>query len=208
MANSSKNIKVKDIPLKVKKAKIAKAQKSSVLSSNALPIYLIIALILINIILLANYVSTREKNSPTYDISNERIAIKASKLGSWQDQNNQLLIFAEDNNFYWYTSSTTQNDNYYQGTYNYQTGLEALKEMGYTEDEFYLTFGNDISLDNVYSINIFPSLLINNHRDLTSIKLKPNETWWYLLIIKNDDTAIGYNKTLDLRYNLTKYQSR
>ena len=34
--------------------------------------------------------------------------------------------------------------------------------------------------------------------------IKENESWWYILIVKDEQTAIAYNKTLDLRYSLIK----
>lgn len=203
----SKDFQLKKVPLKVKKTHLSR-RSSSVLSSNTLIIFFIIALILINLVLLDNYLSSKKKSTIPEETIEEQQYIEVSELGSWTDQNNNLFIFANDDNFYWYDSYLNQNDNYYKGTYDYKKGLEALAEMGYTEEEFHQTFGDDLSLDNIYSINLFPSLLIKNKQDITSTKLKDNETWWYLLIIKDNDTAIAYNKTLDLRYNLTKYNNR
>ena len=45
------------------------------------------------------------------------------------------------------------NDNYYKGKYNYKTGTDALTEMGFTTDEFKKEYGQDIKLENIYSIN-------------------------------------------------------
>ena len=39
---------------------------------------------------------------------------------------------------------------------------------------------------------------------MTEEDLTKNETWWYILMIRNDGTAIAYNKTLDIHYNLIK----
>ncbi len=201
-----KDVKLKEVPLKVKKVSTAKKKPSSNLSFNTISIFLIIALILVNLVLLSNFLST-PKVQDQLDHDNEK-QFEPSKLGMWTSQNNELFVFSQDENFYWYNTYNELNDNYYHGTYNYTNGLDALTEMGYTEEEFYTTFGNDIALENVYSINIFPSLIIENEKDLTSTKIKENESWWYLLIIKNDDSAIAYNKTLDLRYDLTKYNNR
>lgn len=203
----SKDFQLKKVPLKVKKTHLSR-RSSSVLSSNTLIIFFIIALILINLVLLDNYLSSKKTSTIPEKTAEEQQYIELSELGSWTDQNNNLFIFAKDDNFYWYDSYLKQNDNYYKGTYDYKKGLEALAEMGYSEEEFHQTFGDDLSLDNVYSINLFPSLLIKNQQDITSTKLKDNESWWYLLIIKDNDSAIAYNKTLDLRYNLTKYNNR
>lgn len=124
--------------------------------------------------------------------------------GSWQSSYNGLFIFNKDNSFYWYNSYKNLKDNYYRGTYNYKTGEDALTEMGYTLEEFKKEFGTDIKTNNIYSINLKPNYVFMSGIDITSVDLNENETWWYLLIIKNDGTAFGYNKTLDLKYNLVK----
>ncbi|MDE5888918.1 MAG: hypothetical protein K2H20_02745, partial [Bacilli bacterium] len=84
-------------------------------------------------------------------------------------------------------------------------GEEALKDMGYTEDEIKLNFGENTKIENIYSLNLFPTTSQKGGIDTTSKDLNEGESWWFLLIIKDDNTALGYNKTLDLRYNLTSY---
>lgn len=76
--------------------------------------------------------------------------------------------------------------------------------MGYTEEEFYKTFSKDANIEKLYSLTLVPKIVLQNGKDIKNIKLSENESWWYILIIKDDDTAIAYNKTLDLRYNLKK----
>lgn len=144
------------------------------------------------------------------DINDESLQSKQEQklsqkiTGSWQSSYNGLFIFNKDNSFYWYNSYKNLKDNYYRGTYNYKTGTDALTEMGYTLEEFKKEFGTDIKIDNLYSINLKPNYVFMSGIDITSVDLNENETWWYLLIIKNDGTAFGYNKTLDLKYNLVK----
>ena len=76
--------------------------------------------------------------------------------------------------------------------------------MGYTKEEFNIEFGVDIKIENVYSINMIPTTVIKANTNVTLHELKENETWWFILMVKNDGTAIAYNKTLDLRYNLVQ----
>ena len=51
-----------------------------------------------------------------------------------------------------------------------------------------------------------PTKLIENKKDVSNKKIKNNETWNFYIIEKNDQKIIGYNKTLDKRYNLSKEQ--
>ena len=205
------DIKLKPIPLKVKPVKEVKdlkkgsfKTKSNLSYSNTLTIFLIVALVLINALLLLNLINQFSVEKPSTNTDDSKVIIPDSRLGNWLAEDNNLFIFADDNNFFWYDSSLNLKDNYYTGTYNYKNGLAALEEMGYTEEEFYQTFGNDLKLENVYSLNLFPTSLHKNSLDLSS-SLATKETWWFLLIIKNEKTALGYNKTLDLRYTFTRY---
>ncbi len=216
--NFNKDIQVKPIPLKVKPVKEAKEikktkkvvkkrakEQTNLQYPSTFNLFLIVSLILINLILVLNIINQFQNEEPIPTINNEHEKFNVSSLGSWQSEKNNLFIFGEDNIFYWYDSYLKLNDNYYTGTYNYKNGLEALKEMGYTEDEFYKTFGEDVKIDNVYSINLFPTKSIKNGKDFTNNDLNDNETWWFLLIIKNEQTALGYNKTLDLKYTFSRY---
>lgn len=124
--------------------------------------------------------------------------------GSWKSSNNGLFVFNKDNSFYWYNSFNNLQDNYYKGTYNYKTGQEALDEMGFTEEELKKEYDGKIKPENVYSINLKPTSVQKNKIDITSVELNENETWWYILLINDDNTANGYNKALDLKYNLIK----
>ena len=68
--------------------------------------------------------------------------------------------------------------------------------------EFRKIFGDDILLEDVYSIEITPNKAIIDGKDVTSTSIKPNTKWWYILIIRPDGSAMSYNKTLDSRYDL------
>lgn len=128
----------------------------------------------------------------------------STEIGNWKTSDDELFVFQDNKNFYYYTSLKNKDDNYYAGSYNYKNGKEALKEMGYTEEEFYKTFSKDANIEKLYSLTLVPKIVLQNGKDIKNIKLSENESWWYILIIKDDDTAIAYNKTLDLRYNLKK----
>ena len=74
--------------------------------------------------------------------------------------------------------------------------------MGYDEKEFVKTFGEKISEDNIYSLELTPVTAFIEGRDQSSTYLPEGTKWWYILIIKSEGGAIAYNKTLDIRYHL------
>jgi len=220
---NEKNLKINTIPIKVKKATAPKNAKNlkkdqndkkpkrkkasehiaSLQTKSTLKIIAVAILLVQNITLIVNIAIKTETNNNQAMLGTKKNAnATTNAIGSWKTENNSLFVFTDDYNFYWYDSYKSLDNNYYAGTYNLKKGEEALTEMGYTEEEFATTFGNDIELDNVYSMNLLPTLSYKNYQDTSSSDLKENESWWFILIIKNDDTAIAYNKTLDLRYNL------
>ena len=85
----------------------------------------------------------------------------------------------------------------------YKTNKEAIEEMGYTEEEFKVSFPKVTNLDNVYSLKLKPNYLYKNNLDVTNTLIKENETWWMIIIIDDKNNVISYNKTLDTRYELT-----
>lgn len=187
------------IPLSTKFPK--KSNEKNILSSTTNIIAAVIFIIITIIIALS--ILKQIDFTPEEPVTKlEKVNTKLT--GNWQSSYNGLFTFNEDNSFYWYNSYKNKKDNYYRGTYNYKTGTDALKEMGYTEEEFAIEFGSDIKLENIYSINLKPNYVFMSGIDITSVELNENETWWYLLMIKEDGTAFGYNKTLDLKYNLIK----
>lgn len=217
-----KKLDLKPIPLKVKPVKSVKKKKkvkkttsknnSSHLKNNidklkiksTLKIIAVILLFIINIILIYNIVSTTDNTKKNNEKNNipTKILKSNSVIGTWKTSNDGLFVFDDNSTFYWYDSYKNLSNNYYGGTYNYKKGVEALEEMGYTLEEFKNTFGENINLDHVYSMNILPTISYKGGIDISTRDLKENESWWFILIIKNDKTALGYNKTLDIRYNL------
>ena len=102
-----KDVKLKEVPLKVKKVSTAKKKSSSNLSFNTISIFLIIALILVNLVLLSNFLSTpKVQNQLNHD--NEK-QFEPSELGMWTSQNNELFVFSQDKNFYWYNTYNCTN---------------------------------------------------------------------------------------------------
>lgn len=187
------------IPLSTKFPK--ESNKKNILSSTSNIIAAVIFIIITIIIALS---IVKQIDFTPEEPVHKQEKVSTTLTGNWQSSYNGLFIFNEDNTFYWYNSYKNKKDNYYRGNYNYKTGLDALKEMGYTEEEFKIEFGSDIKLENIYSINLKPNYVFMSGIDITSVELNENETWWYLLMIKEDGTAFGYNKTLDLKYNLIK----
>lgn len=187
--------------IKLKKEYTSK-DKARLLSSSGNLISVLIFLT-ITIVMIFNII---QKIDFTPKSSDKKVEVKLStKLsGSWQSSYNGLFVFNEDNTFYWYNSFENLKDNYYRGEYKHRNGAEALADMGYTEEEFTKEFGSDIKLENVYSIDLKPNYAFMSGIDITTVELNENETWWYLLMIREDGTAFGYNKTLDIKYNLIK----
>ncbi len=206
--------KVKEVNKKKEVKKISKIKedneaKIKIISS--FKIAVVVVLLFINIGLIVDIVIKVDTNKPSTIVDVDATAIKpiienVSILGDWKTQNGGLFSFLNNQKFYWYDNYLELEDNFYVGTYNYKQGLEALEDMGYTEEDFYKEFQQDgkIDLMNVYSIEMRPTLSYRNKVDLTEHDLNKDVVWWYLLIINNDNTAYGYNKTLDLRYSLTK----
>ena len=224
--NKDSEVLVTQIPLKVKKAKapkkidkpkkkkntkielpVLKEDKLSLQFLSTIKGVSVIVLLIISIVLIGNIVLEIDKNKESIVIpENEKNTIENdSILGNWITENNSLFRFDKDGNFYWYDSVEDLHNNYYGGTYTYKKGLDALSEMGYTEEEVKVTFGDEIDIENIYSIIMQPTTLIKGQKDQSAKELKERETWWFLIIKKNDKEALGYNKTLDLRYNLTSY---
>ena len=204
----NKKTAMSKIPLKVKKpVNNSKKKKQKielpVLKEDKTSLQILSTVKIISVLVLINIVYEIDKNK-TAEIEEKEI-IKEDKnniLGSWITENNSLFIFEKDNVFYWYDSYDDKTNNYYTGTFTYKTGLEALEEMGYTEQDLTISFDEDVKLENVYSIVMKPTTVIKARKDVTNKELTENETWWFLIIKKDDGTAQGYNKTLDIRYNL------
>ncbi len=187
------------LPKKVKKAERTSVQ---IIKSITSIISVLIFILIVCSLALKILSDLKPQQQPVQE--KEKINLTTNIIGSWQSATNGLFVFNKDNTFYWYNSHNNLEDNYYKGNYNYKIGLEALNEMGFTEEEFKKEYGSEIKLENVYSLNLQPTLVLKNKIDVTTVEIDENQSWWYILIIKDDYTANGFNKTLDLKYNLIK----
>ena len=167
--------------------------------STILKVLIIIALVRGNTFFLINYINKNHKvedKTDKIEVTSEKQEEK--KLNNIWVENNKKIVFNNDNTFEYHDNIT----DYYSGTYSYLKGEKALEEMGYTEEDLYTQFGEGINKENVYSMQLSPTKRMINDEDKSGI-IKENTKWWFILIVKEEDEAIGYNKTLDERYNLT-----
>lgn len=225
MAEDKSKVHVDRIPLKVKKPTnnnkdvkkktkkknnkielpVLKEDKTSLQIFSTVKVITVLVLLAVTFVLIANIVLEIDKDkSVVLEPDDLKIEDKIGDvLGSWLTGNKSLFVFDKNSNFYWYDSYTDKTNNYYAGTFTYKTGLDALEEMGYTEEDLKVSFEDNIKVENVYSIIMTPKTVIKAHKDVSASELRERETWWFLIIKKDDGTAYGYNKTLDIRYNLT-----
>ena len=217
----TQSVSVKEIPLTVKKTEkhtsatkeikeyltnnredADKYYKKDELAFNISSITKIIAVLLLFAltVFIIFKITIDNSKKPLYTGVSEEV-VNTSIYNRWESSSGGEFVFNEDESFYWY-KKTGDLDNYYYGLYSFLTGQSALEEMGYTEEEFKKNFGENINIDNVYSIEITPRKAVIEGKDVTSTTIKTNTSWWYILIIRNDGTAISYNKTLDTRYEL------
>jgi len=182
------------IPLKVKE------EKTSSKVSLIIKIILVIILLIVNTFLVISLLNKKQVNDNTDEIEiiNEKPEAKDIKNKTWT-YNHKKYIFNEDKTFIYYDTE----QNYYSGTYESLSGKKALEEMGYTEEDIKTQFGDNINPDNVHSIQLTPTKRVVNKVDKSKV-IKSNTKWWLLLIVKDENSAIGYNKTLDERYEFKK----
>ena len=164
-------------------------------------IKLLIILLLIGgntflIINLHNKKKTNNDNTNTIEVNND--SQEEIELSSTWRSDSKIFKFT-NNNFTFYDNAI----DYYEGTYTYLKGEEALEEMGYTEEDLKDQFGEGINKENVYSMKWTPTKRFINKEDKSKI-IKEGTTWWFILVIKDKETAIGYNKTLETKYELKK----
>ncbi len=182
------------IPLKVKEEKTP----NKVLF--IFKIILVVILLIVNIFLVIDLLNKKQIDDNTGEINiiNEKPEAKDIKNKTWV-YNHKKYVFNEDKTFIYYDTEK----NYYSGTYESLNGKKALEEMGYTDEDIKNQFGDNINSDNVYSIQLTPTKRVINNVDKSKV-IKKNTKWWLLLIVKDDNNAIGYNKTLDERYEFKK----
>ncbi len=204
----SKVVKVKDYEFNLKEAKI-KQSKVSLEFKSTFKIVLVSILLILNCLLIFKIVIQVDNTKPSYLDVNSESSIKAitedvSLFGTWVTQNGGLFLFQDDYKFYWYDNYQVLDNNYYGGSYSFRNSNDVLDEIGYSEEELKKELGENIDLNNVYSIQLIPTISYKNNKDNTLVDLRENESWWMLFVITSDDTAVGYNKTLDLRYSFKK----
>ena len=212
----TKEIDEKPIPTKFKKAKPPKKDNkknkneeinmSSTLKDkiiNTIQLLLVTLLLVANTFMVISIVRKVEKsNTPEEQPKIEQKKEQPITLyGEWLT-NERGMITLNDNVIYFYDNYLDLENNYQKGTFTIVEGDAALTEMGYTEEEFTKTFGENIKKEHVYSIHIKPLVIFTNGEDVSATSIKKNEEWWFMMIIKDDGKAQGYNKTLDKRYNL------
>ena len=196
----NKFIKVKDIPLKIRKPK-KEIDNNETITLLVMAILLLIVTSFLIFCVLYDKEELKLIDSPTIQLP---IIDKSNILyNKWKTDNNSLFVFGADNNFTWYERYNNLTNNYYTGTYAYVQSNAALVEMGYSEDEFKKTFPNVNNLNNVYSLKLKPTKYVKNKIDRTKDTLRDNETWWLIILIDDNNNVIAYNKTLDERYILT-----
>lgn len=158
-------------------------------------IFIIIIIIGINIIFKASY---SKKNINLATAINNHFS-SSDNIGCFLTDKEELFLFLDNNDFYWFKSYNNLNEDYYIGTYNYKNGDGALEELGYTKEEFKEEFGENIDITEVYSFNIFPTISNNS-----SENIYPSDNWWFLIVKQDNYNAMAFNRTLGVRYNLTK----
>ena len=171
--------------------------------SNAILICFIVLLLFITSYVIVGRIVESNKSSVMVSKSDDKKKKKVSIINNWVTLDNNMFMFTADDTFYWYDDSTSLKDNYYSGNFEYKNGKEALKEMGYEEDDFLKIFGEKIDIDRVFSLQLKPREAFIEGKDQTSTYLPENTSWWMIVVIKSDGSAIAYNKTLDKKYHMS-----
>ena len=147
----------------------------------------------------------KEQNKPI--TSKPILPFKSLSTGlysNWQTANGYTFTFEDNNTFYIYESGLYIQNNYYEGSYEYKEGLDAITELGYSDED---DFKNEFNIDtyqNVYSLHLTPNKYMKNDNNIINRKVEKNEIWLFILVLIDNDNAIAYNKTLDIRYHLTR----
>jgi len=177
-----------------------KEQEKKVPKKGSLIIKLIIIAILVaaNTFLIIKFVNKKpiKDNTDQIEVTNEKQEEK-DFVSAWAEGNIRFIF--KDNNFTYYDAF----HDYYEGTFTFVKGEQALEEMGYSDEDLEEQFGTGINKENIYSMQLSPTKRVINNEDHSGV-IKENTKWWFILIVKDDNTAIGYNKTLDKRYDLGK----
>ncbi len=186
---------MRPIPLKVKNQDITK----DVQVTSSLELVIMIILLIASTTLITIVVLSSTKKNDEHIIKNQN---EAEIIGDWYTENGELISITDNKTFSIYDSYKEKDNNYYTGTYTLKNGEEALIEMNNTVDEFETNTDN-IDIKNIYSIKVKPTLHYENGKDITN-KLSEEESWWFIIILKDDKEAFAINKTLDIKYKLIK----
>ena len=206
------------VPLLVKKSKInnrkltfkkedevTKKKREKVSDSrltNAILICFVVLLLLMTSYVIVNRIVESNTKSIMVSKTDNKKVKKEDIFKKWVTLDNNAFVFSKEDTFYWYDDESNTKDNYYDGNYTYSVGKDALKEMGLEEKDFKKIFGEKIIEDRIYSLQLEPTEAFIEGKDQTSTYLPEGTKWWFIIVIKSDGTAIGYNKTLDIRYHL------
>lgn len=212
--NKPSDIKIKPIKLIVKKPqKVKKKNKTEPINKKeqgiinlftSIRYILILSLLLVSIILITNIVTELEKeptSNPKAILANNSID---GLISNWQTNSGYTITFTDNNTFYIYESGIETFNNYYIGKYDYIENNDAITKMGYTSLEELKKDFNIENYLNIYLIELKPESYYHNNKDIISRKIEKNEKWNLIFIIKDNKNAIAYNKTLDIRYKLTR----
>lgn len=196
-------VRLKPMQLKVKCNNPEKEKNSKYYNDSVFLILLSVILLFVTITLIIIVLYKSPDDGLTTKITLNPLVDKSDTLfNKWRSNNDSLFIFGSDLKFSWYENYKDLDNNYYLGTYTYKTNKDAIKEMGYTEEEFKQSFPHVSDYNKVYSLQIKPNYLYKNNLNVTKTQVSKNETWWFIIIISDDGTVNAYNKTLDTRYQL------
>ena len=196
-------VRLKPMQLKVKRNNLEKEKNSKYYNDSVFLILLSVILLFVTITLIIIVLYKSPDDGLTTKITLNPLVDKSDTLfNKWRSNNDSLFIFGSDLKFSWYENYKDLDNNYYLGTYTYKTNKDAIKEMGYTEEEFKQSFPHVSDYNKVYSLQIKPNYLYKNNLNVTKTQVSKNETWWFIIIISDDGTVNAYNKTLDTRYQL------
>lgn len=196
-------VKLKPMQLKVKHNNPTKEKNSQYYNDSIFLILLSVILLFVTITLIIIVLYKAPTDGLNTKITLNPIVDKSDTLfNKWRSNNDSLFVFGSDLKFSWYENYKDLDNNYYLGTYTYKTNKAAIKEMGYTEEEFKKTFPDVSDYNKVYSLQIKPNYLYKNNLNVTKTQISENETWWFIIVISDDGIVNAYNKTLDTRYQL------
>lgn len=138
-----------------------KEKKGFALASLIVSIIAIIGSIiwLLIYIFLGSLDSEKVENSGIFNYVEDIVATSNKfNKSEWMFDDGSVITFEEGNKFTWYQDSDVTTDNYYKGTYKFETGATAVAEIKKTEEftnefftSFYETYPNTL-LSDIYHL--------------------------------------------------------